>query len=81
MYLNTFYVCEKNIAEKLIALKQTKNIKKIKDFDKKFKKEEKNIEITLSEKQREAIKAVNDNNVCVITGGPGTGKTTIIRVV
>lgn len=81
VYLNTFYVCEKNIAEKLIALKQTKNIKKIKDFDKKFKKEEKNIEITLSEKQREAIKAVNDNNVCVITGGPGTGKTTIIKFI
>lgn len=81
VYLSTFYVCEKNIAEKLIALKQTKNIKKIKDFDKKFKKEEKNIEITLSEKQKEAIKAVNDNNVCVITGGPGTGKTTIIKFI
>ena len=81
VYLNTFYVCEKNIAEKLIILKQAKNIKKIKDFDKKFKNEEKNCDITLSEKQKEAIKSVNENNVCVITGGPGTGKTTIIKFI
>ncbi|MEI3401415.1 MAG: AAA family ATPase [Clostridia bacterium] len=33
----------------------------------------------LSEKQKEAIRAINDNNVTIITGGPGTGKTTIIR--
>ena len=33
----------------------------------------------LSEKQKEAIKMINDNNVTIITGGPGTGKTTIIK--
>ena len=81
VYLDTFYICEKNISEKLIALKRYDNIKKIKNFDKKFKQKEKEIEIILSEKQREAIKLVNDNNVCVITGGPGTGKTTIIKFI
>ena len=81
VYLNSFYVCEKNIAQRISILNKSKNIKKIKDFDKKFKEEEKHIDITLSEKQKEAIKAVNDNNVCVITGGPGTGKTTIIKFI
>ena len=81
VYLDTFYVCEKNIADKLIVLNESKNIKEIKDFDMKFKKEEDIVDITLSEKQKEAIKAVNDNNVCVITGGPGTGKTTIIKFI
>ena len=81
VYLDTFYVCEKNIADKLIVLNEFKNIKEIKDFDMKFKKEEDIVDITLSEKQKEAIKAVNDNNVCVITGGPGTGKTTIIKFI
>lgn len=81
VYLDTFAACEKNIATKLIQLKCAKNLKKIKEFDKNFKEEEKNIDIRLSEKQREAIKTVNDNNVCVITGGPGTGKTTIIRFI
>ena len=81
VYLNTFYVCEKNIAEKLSILKHAKNIKKIKDFEKKFEKEQTVNDIVLSEKQKEAIRAVNDNNVCVITGGPGTGKTTIIKFI
>lgn len=81
IYLNTFYICEKNISSKLITLKKAKNIKKIKEFDNKFKDEEKNVDIILSQKQKEAIKAVNDNNVCVITGGPGTGKTTIIKFI
>lgn len=81
IYLKSFYVCEKNITEKLMTLKYAKNVKKIKDFDKKFKQEEKNTDITLSEKQKEAIKVVNSNNVCVITGGPGTGKTTIIKFI
>lgn len=81
VYLNSFYVCERNIAQRISILNKSKNIKEIKDFDKKFKEEEKHIDITLSEKQKEAIKAVNDNNVCVITGGPGTGKTTIIKFI
>lgn len=37
--------------------------------------------ITLSENQKEAIKATLDNGVTVITGGPGTGKTTIINII
>lgn len=79
VYLDTFFVCEKNIADKLIVLNEAKNIKEIKDFNLKFKNEEEIADIILSEKQREAMEAVNNNNVCVITGGPGTGKTTIIK--
>jgi len=46
---------------------------------KELEKIEKTSNIELSEKQKEALKAVNDNNVCIVTGGPGTGKTTIIK--
>ncbi len=81
IYLDTFYVCEKNISDKIWALNESKNIKKIKNFDEKFHIEEEKSDIILSEKQKEAIKAVNNNNVCVITGGPGTGKTTIIKFI
>ena len=42
---------------------------------------EQKTDLILSDKQKEAIEAVNDNNVCIITGGPGTGKTTIIKVI
>ena len=42
---------------------------------------EKENNIVYNDKQREAIiKAIN-NNVLIITGGPGTGKTTIIRAI
>ena len=79
VYLDTFYSAEQNIAEKLIALDKAKNIKYIKNFKSELAKAEENEKIILSEEQKEAIKAVNENNVCVITGGPGTGKTTIIK--
>ena len=70
---------EKNIAEKLIELRNYTNINAVENLDKKLKKIEKEQKIELSDKQKEAVKLVNDNNVCVITGGPGTGKTTIIK--
>lgn len=81
VYLEEFYNAEKNIANKLISLKEGRNIKKINGFDRKIKTLEKHSDIELSEKQLEAVRAINDNNVCVITGGPGTGKTTIIKII
>ncbi len=40
---------------------------------------EKEMNITLDDLQKEAIEAAVNNGVVVITGGPGTGKTTIIN--
>jgi len=79
VYLYPFYKAEKNISDRLHLLNECQNTKHIKNFDKKIKKQEKNIDIELSEKQFEAIAQVNENNVTIITGGPGTGKTTIIK--
>lgn len=79
IYLITYYKAEKNIAEKLIELRDYKNLNEIENLDKKLKKIEKEQDIKLSDKQKEAVNLVNKNNVCVITGGPGTGKTTIIK--
>ena len=81
VYLYPFYKAEYNIAEKIISLNKSDNIKEIKNFKKELKKIENEISIELSEKQKEALYAVNENNVCIITGGPGTGKTTIIKSV
>lgn len=81
IYLYPFYKAEKNIAERLIALNECDNIKRIKNFENEIKKSEKTLDIELSEKQFDAINQINENNICVITGGPGTGKTTIIKFV
>ena len=79
LYLFPFYKAEKNISEILKMLILSKNTKKIKNFEHEMELQERKLDIDLSEKQKEAVKAINDNNVCIITGGPGTGKTTIIR--
>ena len=81
VYLYDFYKAEVNIAERLITLNNSKNIKHISKLNKELKILEEKQDIILSEKQIEAIKEINENNVCIITGGPGTGKTTIIKTV
>lgn len=79
VYLYPFYKAELNVAEKIVALNRAKNIKYIDKFEKEIQKMEKVTKVKLSEKQKEAVNAVNENNVCIVTGGPGTGKTTIIK--
>ena len=79
VYLYPFYKAETNIAERLMKLQNFKNIKYIKNFKEEINKQETKQNIKLSEKQFEAIEQINENNVCIITGGPGTGKTTIIK--
>ena len=79
VYLYSFYRTEKNIAERIIKLEQAKNTKKFNNIEKELKLVEEKTDMLLSEKQKEAIKMINENNVTIITGGPGTGKTTIIK--
>ena len=80
IYLYPLYKVEQNISEKLFALKEARNFKFIKDFEEDLKVQEEKLGIKLSSKQFEALNQINTNNVCIITGGPGTGKTTIIKV-
>ena len=79
VFLEPLYKAEQNIAQKLVALRDFNNVKYIKNFENEIRKYEDKLAIELSEKQFDAIKQVNENNVCIITGGPGTGKTTIIK--
>ena len=79
IYLYNFYQTEREIAYRIKKLQESKNIKKILNLNTQLKKAEQISSIELSEKQREALKLVNENNVSIITGGPGTGKTTIIK--
>lgn len=81
IYLIEYYNTEENIVRRIVSLEEADNIKKITNFKKELEKIEKTSAIELSEKQVEAVKMVNDNNVSIITGGPGTGKTTIIKTI
>ncbi len=72
-------MAELTICERITNLKNAENNKEIKGFKKDLKKLEKESSFELSEKQKQALEMVNNENVCIITGGPGTGKTTIIK--
>ena len=67
IYLYPMYKVEKNIAQRLTALKNSKNLKYIKEFEKDLSSQETRLGIKLSEKQIEAINQINDNNVSIIT--------------
>lgn len=78
-YRKSIFVAEQNIARKIVELtkKPTLNIKLNKLINEVSEKQS----IVLSDAQIEAVKAAIKNNIFVITGGPGTGKTTIIKCV
>lgn len=79
VYLAEMYQAEHNIAHRIHLLEKAQNIKEIPHILVEIEKIEKDTGVKLSSKQKEAIKEVNNHNVCIITGGPGTGKTTIIK--
>ena len=79
VYLYAFYNAEEEIAFRIKRLQKAKNVKRITRLKEQLKKVEVTSSIELSDKQKEALELVNENNVTIITGGPGTGKTTIIK--
>lgn len=79
-YLEEFYSAEKNIADTLYYLSNLKS-DTVKNFDKHIKALERDNDIEYNEQQIEAIKKAMEKNLLIITGGPGTGKTTIIKAI
>ena len=81
VYLVKFHISETSIATRLKTLiNAPKSIRQI-DSSKAIEWVQKQLAITLANKQTEAIKCATENKVLVITGGPGTGKTTIINAI
>ena len=81
VYLARFHLCETGIARRLKALVAgTKSLRDI-DTNKAIDWVQGQLSITLAENQIKAIVWAVKNKVMVITGGPGTGKTTIINAV
>lgn len=79
VYRKSMYQAEKNISEHLKEL-TSKPSNKFK-LEKDLEEVARDLNIVLSETQEEAIKMCINNNLSVITGGPGTGKTTIIKCI
>jgi exodeoxyribonuclease V alpha subunit len=76
-----FYYCELGVTKKIITLAYSDYQPVNTDVEFEIKQFERENNIQFAESQIEAIKGAVENGIEVITGGPGTGKTTIINCI
>ncbi len=81
VYQAPFYTAETSIASRLAALLRSRSAIRRVDTDKALAWVQDRLSIRLAKKQSEAICSALEHKAMVITGGPGTGKTTIINAV
>jgi len=81
VYLTGYHTAEKSIAFRLRALVNAPQAVRKIDSEKAIQWVQERLSITLADKQIEAVHVQRRNKVMVITGGPGTGKTTIINAI
>ncbi len=79
VFKNCYYQAEENIA-KYIAENSKKKLGKV-EYKKEIEDASEKNSIVLSDEQKLAIKTCLNSNLSIITGGPGTGKTTIIKCI
>ena len=81
VYLPAFQYAEEHSAKKLAELVSTPYNRQYADEEAAVSWAERELGIEFAEAQRETVRAAINSQVMVITGGPGTGKTTLIRAI
>lgn len=76
LYLPPLYYCEKGVADRIKDILNMPSLYKSKDINKIIEIVEKDNKISYDQIQKKAIIAASDAKFMVLTGGPGTGKTT-----
>ena len=80
IYASSFFYMEANTATMLKQLNANFNVPDI-EIEERLRQIEKQTKMDLDEHQVEAVKEAVRNGLLVITGGPGTGKTTTINTI
>jgi exodeoxyribonuclease V alpha subunit len=81
IYLREFYEAEIGISNRLKALMSVPIAPHSIDAERISAEVQKKLAIALSKEQIDALEKILSHRVAIITGGPGTGKTTLIRSV
>ncbi len=79
IYLSEYYQIEKNCAVKLLTLARYSDRISASELDREIKSIESELDIELHDLQREAVVKALSEGLFILTGGPGTGKTTTIK--
>lgn len=80
VYASKYYYEELNTARMLLDLNVSYDVPDI-EIQTRMDQIEKELSMMLEEHQREAVKEAVENGLLIITGGPGTGKTTTITTI
>lgn len=79
VYSMPYYYAETNVSKKIIELSQGDKEDLELEVETEIEELEKKNSIKLAKKQKEAIRESIENGLLIVTGGPGTGKTTTIN--
>ncbi|NLK67976.1 MAG: ATP-dependent RecD-like DNA helicase [Clostridiaceae bacterium] len=79
VYLSAFYKAEQNVCKKLNILSNTEPKKAVINIEEVLSKVEGDQNIEYTQEQLQSIRLCATQSILVITGGPGTGKTTLIK--
>lgn len=79
--LPLYFHAEQEIALRLKQLMQARPYKRVSGLENRIAQQERELGVHFSAVQKRAIQSAVEEGVLVITGGPGTGKTTIIRCI
>jgi exodeoxyribonuclease V alpha subunit len=81
LYLKPLFLAELGVTRSVKALQQGGHPLPVTDVEKALAWVEQKMGITFADAQRDAVQAAMTQKLLVLTGGPGTGKTTIVRAI